>query len=572
MESGRAPGQEYAGWTAPEVGVPSGNTSAPERFDMKQRLAQIKEIRRNQEGILTPSQSRQLARRELSELRFDLETQQKNIESSITNALQSIEDYPDVTAGELLGDLKYKAEELKFSQEILSSFQTAFQQYEEKHRLVESYCDLYNPEELFEKCFGIKPKGYMEFVKRPMCILFRCFDKEDYVAAVNFSKVHGNLANLSDDETNHSLQSGGAFVGEIGIQELEDAVVIENCARYGYEFRDGGMMGINMPKNSSIELNLRSDNVVFRGNGAEWQIKLLGYDSKKDQSHMQLVKNSKEGQKVLLDIAIIPHRDENGAITHCGFRESNGDGNELEKLEYELLDQASNIARISIDDGLTLTYNDAGQGSQILSSANVEEINQISESTLRHEEQHVYNKLFTPIERSTGMESVINQAISIGDFEKSKSFLIDQVVRDERKNIGIDTAVRDEIIAFYRHGEDLSKIENILLNSDLYDYKNDEYYKQQILQIPDRVKTCLARVGQLMGQPERESAATEDNVIQNKINQVFGENYSQDVNRWLGAIRNLEDKGYTRDEIVPMLYTAPVGGWVSIASRKTAKT
>lgn len=573
MESEKSPGEEYADWKAPETGDNLPNNQGEDSFDMQQRLAKIKELRRNQNENLTRAQSKQLVRRELTELKYDLETQSKNIELAITSAQQTIEDYPDVSADELFEAIGDRSEEPKLSREILSNFQTVFRQYEENHKLIESYCNLYSPEEFFEKCFGTKPEGYIEFVKRPMCVVFRCFNKNDYITADNFAKIHGNLANLSVADKDNSFQSGGALVGSTGIPELDRMVVIENCARSGYEFRDGDMMGVNIDQGRSTETTLASDDFVFRSQGEQWKVKMLGYDAKSDTSHMQLVKNSENGEEVISDIALVPKRDEAGTVVQCAFRDYNESGGETDHLNYDLRSTSGAVlGQVSVDASLKMSYTDSGEGSQILSTTNVQEINRVSEETLQHEEQHVYNSLFTPIERKNDLETIVKRSVEAGNFESAKALMIDQLVRSERKNVGIDSAARDEIIAYYKEGQDLTEIEDTLSNSDLYDYRNDEYYQQQIQQIPQRVKEGLARIRQSFGEQEGNTIATnEDDEIQAKIEQVFGEIYRKDISRWIGAIGKLEENGYSRDEIVPMLYSTAIGNWNAISRRKTAR-
>jgi hypothetical protein len=55
--------------------------------------------------------------------------------------------------------------------------------------------------------------------------------------------------------------------------------------------------------------------------------------------------------------------------------------------------------------------------------------------------------------------------------------------------------------------------------------------------------------------------------VLSSVAEVFGNEYKADLKDWLASIGVLEQKGYTRDEIVALLYQEPVNYWPNLARR-----
>lgn len=197
-----------------------------------------------------------------------------------------------------------------------------------------------------------------------------------------------------------------------------------------------------------------------------------------------------------------------------------------------------------------------------------------------HEEQHQFNKLFKLAENHTRIRQIMEEAVMHEDPEKTLSFLIHNFVRWERRNVGIDTMARDEILAYYKDGSSADQIYKTLSTSRLYDYKNLDYFKKKIEDISedliDYAKSSLTDVvwEYYEEDPEDYRLVVESPLmldkdeIQKYIDKVFGEEYLADLKKWIEAIKILEKKWYLRGDIVKMLYQEPVNRWLKFAQRK----
>lgn len=196
----------------------------------------------------------------------------------------------------------------------------------------------------------------------------------------------------------------------------------------------------------------------------------------------------------------------------------------------------------------------------------------------QHEEQHQFNKLFSPLEQTQGEAAVVASVAERAtrfhpdEPEKTKQHLIHQLVRLKRKQMGMDTQARDEIIAYFRDGEHTRQETINFLTQDnaLYDYKNMPVFQYHIASIPDYIRDTSAYYKDLYGNLGVDVASITDEEVGKFIDVVFGQEYKRDIAKWVGAMGTLEAKGYSRTDILTFLYSKPVSAWVPFARRVPA--
>ncbi len=171
-----------------------------------------------------------------------------------------------------------------------------------------------------------------------------------------------------------------------------------------------------------------------------------------------------------------------------------------------------------------------------------------------HEEQHVIKNLF---EEQLIMTPAVKEFINSPSLEKLISYL-----RFLRKNC-IEGNTKNEILAYYKQGGyTLKDIEGTLLKPEkrggLYDYYNS--FKKDIEKIVEEKLT-----------PEIYKKNKER--IEENLKQVFVDEYEQETTRALNAIKDLKKMGQSKNEIVHLLITEPLGRWDKLVKRiKTVKS
>ena len=162
--------------------------------------------------------------------------------------------------------------------------------------------------------------------------------------------------------------------------------------------------------------------------------------------------------------------------------------------------------------------------------------------------------------------------------EEVVKHLIHGLVRLERKWIGFDSLVREEILAHYKEGRMINDILRDITESPVYDYT--ERCKVDIADIPFRVKEIVGNeVSEIFYQDsdglltmiDDQMLNIEESAIRPYLKIVFEDEYKTDLKEWLDAMSKLEKKGYTRDEIMTLLYHEPINTWPNLARRIRSK-
>lgn len=102
-----------------------------------------------------------------------------------------------------------------------------------KQDLIKKYRDSYPlDEDLFEICFGQKPKGKIEIIAGDITLHVRCYNIDDYILAYSYGRVHGETGKLSNEKIDWYKKTAAAALYNVAIKELSDGcITIENVQR-----------------------------------------------------------------------------------------------------------------------------------------------------------------------------------------------------------------------------------------------------------------------------------------------------------------------------------------------------
>ena len=175
------PSEESAPEAAPLTYVP---------FDAGEELKNIKNLPPERED--SPEIMKRAVRRDqVSDFKDNLMRQKEGIGKTIGDLRAMVESVPDASQEALMRKVFEVAPGYRFTQQQEGIFKNGVEQYCQKHLAVEKYREMYpDDNDLFEACFGRKPKGKLEVVKGPMTLCFRCFSENDY-AFVRHFYAHG---------------------------------------------------------------------------------------------------------------------------------------------------------------------------------------------------------------------------------------------------------------------------------------------------------------------------------------------------------------------------------------------
>lgn len=200
-----------------------------------------------------------------------------------------------------------------------------------------------------------------------------------------------------------------------------------------------------------------------------------------------------------------------------------------------------------------------------------------------HELQHLMNQFFIPlICRAEEEKALVDVARTAKSVEEGKRAIMEQMARAARRAIGIDNAARDEVLAYYKEGMTPKRIFSQLTMLTVYDYRNAKNYKDYIDALPESIARAMTEtmsvVFEMLNEQEGKKMRdvfpllTHYSEVEPYVQKVFGEDYKKDLRRWIGALEALEKKGYTREEIVSMLYGERVTDWQAFVRRAPEKS
>ncbi|KKR09369.1 MAG: hypothetical protein UT37_C0023G0001, partial [Parcubacteria group bacterium GW2011_GWA2_39_18] len=232
---------------------------------------------------------------------------------------------------------------------------------------------------------------------------------------------------------------------------------------------------------------------------------------------------------------------------------------------------------------LTATiYDYSASGAAVTYQRKIEKIGikdeQWSQGIRVHEEQHQFNHIFTPWPQQEDLFEILMKAAEREvPFDLAVKNLICDLAKRERAAFADDRA-RNEILAHYKDGGKPAEIYQTLSTNSIYDYKKNS--PKNFARIPARIKEEIESDIFLIEEalrPDGDKTGSDlplvislKQVLQT-VDKVFAEDYKADLQKWTGCVTTLEQKGYSRDEIMAMFYSEPLYRWDKIARRAKAK-
>lgn len=558
-------------------------------FDPEAELKKLRKLS-PREQILIPSEEKRRIRKErLISFKEKLMRQKEGIARTIDDLRTTIESAPGTTAEVLLSKVQAAAQEYKFTRAQNALFKYAIEKYQEKHAAVEKYRTMYPSDaNLFEACFGKKPKGEVVIVKSPMTLFFRCFDRDDYAFLFGFFKHRGDKTKIEPGDVNRANDTAGVAISYVKIEELAGTITAENVGNNSprYEMIKGAEKTEEIHKEESRFFidSQKGDIEIEIKNIGVWKIRFVERDDEGNPARIQFINLNKHDTPPIFDVVRVkPDEEMDAHGNFLGLLKGVGDG----RLQYNIIRYLKVGSRIygsiNIDRAFIRIQDDSPDGTSVKYREDgfiMVPNEEMSDTTRIHEDQHQFNKLFTAFEARERILSMMGRVVeSANTPEEAVEKLIHGVVRLERQWMGFDSAARDEILAYYKEGESVDGIFKQLTTSKAYDYA--KLFKYQIAKIPVRAKEQLRKeVGAVFYQQFKDGESTvidvseleiEESDVQPHIESVFGSEYKVDLQTWLASISVLEKKGYARGEIVALLYQEPVNSWSNLARRMKPK-
>ncbi|MBU1166898.1 hypothetical protein KKC60_00625, partial [Patescibacteria group bacterium] len=529
-------------------------------------------------------------RERLNEIKDRVVLQRLGIGKIIRELRETVEANPDRTANELLEFVIERGEEYRLNEDQLDFFKISLEEYQRKHEAVKKYQERYvDAKDFFEACFEKVPHGRVNVTEGPISLHVECFDKRDYETAYTYgSGVDGFDAESSRRIKEASLRSSGAALRNVGVSDFDGTITIGKLdSRIGSGF-DGSRE--EFVSNRGLDLKLReqqTDIEVSSGDGAKWKITFPEKNDDNSPREIELVSGDSENEELIASFKIMVPKGSNarGNLVDQARQVGKMDRSKFVELmskgEYygHVLFDAESVSIVSDEDDLKVKYTTKKKVSRISGFK--------AERTRKHEEEHLFDRLFEPIETRQRTWEVAEEVVETSSsIEEAVNIMLHYLVREERRTIRVDSQARTEMLAYFQDGTDPKEILEILNESSLYDYP--KVFQEELLDVPERVVESISRVLSLVTYERREDKeeekgyaeelldAVELEVFEEEvlpfIDLVFRQEYKQDLEIWVNQIAQLQKKGYSRDEILSLLFSEAVNNWRNVVTMTPEKS
>ena len=200
-------------------------------FDPQLELKNIKNLSREEQN-LPDAKKKEIRAKKLATFKEKITNQKEGIARAIERLRGLVESTPDIGIETLMERVMGLAFKYKFTNDQLYFFENAIKKYQEKHVAVEKYRAKYPSDiDLFEVCFGKKPKGEIKIIKGPMTLYFRCFDQKDFVFAHSFREHRGDETKIQSEDFTNANSVFGAALYMVNTKDLLGVVTVENSEK-----------------------------------------------------------------------------------------------------------------------------------------------------------------------------------------------------------------------------------------------------------------------------------------------------------------------------------------------------
>lgn len=183
-----------------------------------------------------------------------------------------------------------------------------------------------------------------------------------------------------------------------------------------------------------------------------------------------------------------------------------------------------------------------------------------------HEEQHIFNKLFIP--KPDKYEPSLEIYISeMSELEYAKNQQIKHMAKFLRSRIScMDDSTWDEILALFKDGQELTKIQEFISGTYFRRFLNIAINSNSLEYAFELIKNQLKRITVHQGTEQFPLPFTLEE-IEFAIRDSYNQGFQDDIKVWVEALATLEQKGYSREEIISILRQELPQKWPKIAKR-----
>lgn len=490
-------------------------------------------------------------------LKKEIETLDEEATALIDDLWRASLEHPSPSAEHLLR----RALRKPISPSIEIRVRTALEKYRDQQARLEEILDEFpDPRELFEACFGVVPTGRVSLTRSAITLNLIIFSDEDYIKAYTLGSAQDPDQYIA--QRAFALQSGGCALSKTNLLGSEGIFTLVRVGSNREWRRTKSIVEeereIPAGKNTDAQ-----DLVHVSIDGPDYSGTVDYTWSRGDFS----VKNAHAFVDTSAYKATVADETSNESLS-------------VDELEVRITSRKTYeafVIRTDMLSGHSRLFNQTDGAIHLTLSSYEKELHihdpaQIK-TTLAHEVQHQWNKLFSPTDPTPKLPKETIEKIIASHPSTPKEglravldFIFDRTRRDTQLGDAYHRAEirgRDEILAFYRDGRRVKDIGNYL-RIPLYDY----FGKDRVMALKKEILSHVKKYHYLLRDiiPDAPLVHFSDAEIDAYIDGLK-KHYFLSLDAGLRAIERLESKGMSRHRIVAKLYKANLTEWPSIARR-----
>lgn len=414
-----------------------------------------------------------------------------------------------------------------------------------------------------------------------MSLYFRCFHPDDFAFAVDYYAHEGDKTNFHPFWARAAYQMAGCVIPKTKINELEGAVTAENVkSNLQIKEPENVIEKVIQTKGEEVGLWINGQKGEIKlevGGVGTWRIEIVTQDKRGRPERIRLMPPREVGPVPLFDIVRTPPTEEDRDRGSLQGSVRTADGRSQTSIKAYLKSLNGIHGWVEIDHSFIKISDISAEGTKV--SYKEHETISDDEASRRirtHEEQHLFNNLFEPAEFPEEISSLVSRALAKKDAPESVlKYIVRGLTHRERRWMYFDTKARDEVLAKYKEGRTSAQILLSLEEEPMYNYESR--FAGVIKKLPRAILEIIKdNVVKEIQNKNHDSSSREivlllqyleEKDIAPYVKTSFRHEYASDRKIWLQAITTLEEKGYPREKIAPLLYQEPINSWSNLARR-----
>jgi hypothetical protein len=213
-------------------------------FDPKKEFQKIQDSLKKSKDMPL-GKKLELKKKLLKEFKLELTHQEAGTAKTILDMHNAIHKNSDISGEDLFALVQKEAPRFRLTENQLENFEHAANEYERRHKVVESYRLKYpDDNELYKVIFGFNPKGQIKVYRTPISLHFYC-NSVDYELAYEHKTISQFKIMTEDDYLSAINLWGGSKTRGLAFsdmknRELNELVTIGKCS--GSVEQDTGTM------------------------------------------------------------------------------------------------------------------------------------------------------------------------------------------------------------------------------------------------------------------------------------------------------------------------------------------